>query len=106
MEDQSSRSQEILIPALKVNLKHTPKNFHGGQIAEHIQEWQKLTSDKFILQMVRGDTIEFENDISIKHNAKDPSFSPEEEMEIQVILEEMLHKQIIRKPQNLFLQYL
>ena len=47
--------------------------------------------------MVRGDTIEFENDIPIKHNAKNPSFSPEEEVEIQVILEEMLHKQIIRE---------
>ena len=70
-----------------VSLKHTPETFHGGQIAEHIQEWQKLTSDKFILQMVRGDTIEFENDIPTKHNAKNPSFSPVEEEEIQVILE-------------------
>ena len=45
--------------------------------------------------MIRKDTIEFENDISIKHNAKNPSFPSEEEIEIQVILEEMLHKQII-----------
>ena len=42
--------------------------------------------------MVRGNTIEFENDIPIKHNAKNPIFSPEEEVQIQVILEEMLHK--------------
>ena len=40
--------------------------------------------------MVRGDTIDFENDIPTKHNAKNPRFSPEEE--IQIILEEMLHK--------------
>ena len=40
----TTKSQEILVPALEVSLKHTPKNFHGGQIAEHIQEWQKLTS--------------------------------------------------------------
>ena len=46
---------------------------------------------------VRGDTIEFENDIHTKHNAKNPSFSPVEEEEIQVILEEMLHKRIIRE---------
>ena len=46
--------------------------------------------------MVRGDTIEFENDIPTKHNAKNRSFSPVEEVEIQVILEEMLHKRIIR----------
>ena len=43
--------------------------------------------------MVRWDTIEFENDTPITHNTKNPSFSPEEEeVEIQVILEEMLHK--------------
>ena len=47
--------------------------------------------------MIRGDIIEFENDIPIKHNAKNPSVSPEEEEEIQVILEKMLHKQIIRE---------
>ena len=47
--------------------------------------------------MVTGDTIEFENDITIKHNAKYPSFSSEEEIEMEVILEEMLHKQIIRE---------
>ena len=97
LEDQSSKSQEILIPTSEECLKYTPKNFHGGQIAEHIQEWQKLTSDRFVLQVVRGDTKEFENDIPIKHNAKNLSFSPEEEVEIQVILEEMLHKQIIRE---------
>ena len=45
--------------------------------------------------MIRRDTIEFENDISIKHDAKNSSFSPEEEIEIQVISEEMLRKQII-----------
>ena len=49
LQHQSSKSQETLTPAPEVSLKHTPKNFHGGQIAERIQEWQKLTSDKFIL---------------------------------------------------------
>ena len=47
--------------------------------------------------MIRGDSIEFENDILIKRNAENTSFSPEEEVEIQVILEEMLQKQTIRE---------
>ena len=47
--------------------------------------------------MTRGDSIEFENDILIKRNAKNTSFSPEEEVEIQVILGEMLQKQTIRE---------
>ena len=61
LEDQSSKPQEILIPTSEKSLKNTPQNFHGGQIAEHIQERPKLPSDKLILQMVRRDTIEFEN---------------------------------------------
>ena len=47
--------------------------------------------------MIRGDTTEFENGIPIKHNAKNPSFSSDEEVEMQVSLEEMFHKQIIRE---------
>ena len=47
--------------------------------------------------MVRGDTIEFENDNSRKHNGESPSFFPEEEVEFQVILEQILHKRIIRE---------
>ena len=49
--------------------------------------------------MVCKDTIEYENDILTKHNAKNPSFFLEEEVEIvmiEVILEEMLLKRIIR----------
>ena len=42
--------------------------------------------------MIRGDTTDFENGIPIKHNAKNPSFSPDEEVEMQVSLEEMFHK--------------
>ena len=62
-EDQSSKPQERLILASEVSLKHTSKGFYGGKIAENIQEWQKLTLGKFILQMSKGDNIEFENDI-------------------------------------------
>ena len=47
--------------------------------------------------MFRRDTVELENDIPIKHYAKNCIFSQEEEVEIQVILEEMLHKLIIRE---------
>ena len=47
--------------------------------------------------MVRGDAIEFENDIPKKYNAKNPSFSPEEEVEIQSYLGRNVTKQIIRE---------
>ena len=50
-----------------------------------------------LLEMIPGDNIEFENNILIKHNAKNPNFSPDQKAEIQVILNEMLNKTIIRE---------
>ena len=60
LEYQSSKSQKILIPAPEVSLKKNPKNFHGGQIAEHMvwtYDQINIWSDKLILQIVRGGTI-------------------------------------------------
>ena len=59
--------------------------------------FKSYITDKAILQMVRGNVTEFESDNPRKHNGKNPSFPPEEEVEIQVILEEILHEKIIRK---------
>ena len=69
-----SKSQEILTPASEESLNHAPQNFNGRQTAEHIEEWQKLTSCKVILQVVRRETMKFENDIPAKYNTKNPSF--------------------------------
>ena len=50
-----------------------------------------------LLEIIPGDNIEFENNIPIKHNAKNANFSPEEEAEIEVIPTDMLNKRIIRE---------
>ena len=50
-----------------------------------------------LLEIIPGGNIEFENNIPIKHNAKNANFSPEEEAEIEVILTDMLNKRIIRE---------
>ena len=44
-----------------------------GQTASCIHEWKKLTSDHTILQMVKGDIIEFEDKIPLKHLANNPN---------------------------------
>ena len=44
-----------------------------------------------------GDTTEFENDIPTKHNVNNHRFFPEEEIEIQVILQEILDRKIVRE---------
>ena len=45
---------------------------------------------------IRGDTIDFENDTGIKHKQNTQFFS-RGRGKIEAILEEMLHKQIIRE---------
>ena len=73
LEDQS-KLQGILNTALKISLKYSPQNIYHGQLADQIDEWKKFTSDQVILQMISGDSNEFENNIPKKHNSENPSF--------------------------------
>ena len=36
------------------------KHFSAGQIKHHLRQWQNITSDQYILQIVAGDIIEFD----------------------------------------------
>ena len=42
-------------------LGNTPHNFRAGKIADCVEIWESLTTDKWILNVVRGDFIEFES---------------------------------------------
>lgn len=39
---------------------NTPENFFGGKIAKFINQWEMLTSDSWIFDIVKGYKIEFE----------------------------------------------
>lgn len=51
------------------------KLFKGGQLSLHCDVWKLFTSDREILQMVKGDVIEFDNDFKYQHNCKNPPFT-------------------------------
>ena len=59
-------------------------------------EWQKLTSDVEVLQIVRGDIIEFEENVPSKHHARPCSLSSSEEISLNSELQKLLHKKIIK----------
>ena len=42
-------------------LKNTPDNFMGGKLAQHIEEWEKLTSDRWVLDTIQGYEIPLES---------------------------------------------
>ena len=47
---------------IQSKLCNTPENFTGGKLASHIDEWEKLTSDPWILNAVRGYKLDLESD--------------------------------------------
>ena len=44
---------------LALDLQNTPENFKGGKLADNMNEWQKLTSDQWIIDTIKGYSIEF-----------------------------------------------
>ena len=46
-------------PLPHIDLRNTPENFVGGKLANHLAEWQSLTSDIYILNAIRGYSIPF-----------------------------------------------
>ena len=42
-------------------LSNTPEILMDGKLADHIDEWQKLTSDRWILDIINGYTVEFDD---------------------------------------------
>jgi hypothetical protein len=45
------------------------ENVHGGKIASSINQWIEITSDKYILDIVRGYSIQF---VDIPHQQQIP----------------------------------
>lgn len=61
------------------NLKNTIENFRAGSISSHFSSWAKITSDKWLLDIVRkGYDIEFESDPCKPVSSNQPSFSKKE----------------------------
>ena len=44
------------------NFEHTVKNFQAGAISRQYENWSKLTSDKWILNLVQGYEVDFKNE--------------------------------------------
>lgn len=79
----------------KHNILYKVENFKAGQISEHINQWQKLTSDRRILNIVKGDSIDFESSPPVKHFSKNAKFSMEEDKFIKSEITKLLNKRVI-----------
>ena len=50
------------LPVLKEHFKLQIQHFKGGRLAHFHHEWEKITSDHEILDIVRGQQIEFDTE--------------------------------------------
>ena len=96
------------IHVLNDTLVNTPDNFVGGKIQHFYENWSRLTSDKWILNVICGYNIEFENTPTGIQN-KEPKelvFNSDETNMVQREIEKCLQKDIIHSVTNVRNQYI
>ena len=96
------------IHILHDTLVNTPDNFVGGKIQHFYENWSRLTSDKWILNVICGYNIEFENTPTGIQN-KEPKelvFNSDETNMVQREIEKILQKDIIHSVTNVRNQYI
>ena len=68
------------------------KNFEAGQISKHFSDWENLTSNKEILSIVAGLTIEFNSDKPLQISSIYHPLSKSESEIVQVEINKLLEK--------------
>ena len=87
-------------PNLLFDLDNLVKKFEAGQVALHLNEWQKYTSDPEILQIVMGDTITFDENPPENTVARNCNVSSDTEVAMDNELSGMLGTKIISRCQH------
>lgn len=82
-------------------VKHVAKDFKAGNISHNIEDWKKITSDKWLLNIVRyGYDIEFETQpVFIKNNCtkiQNCHFNSAEENVISNEIEKLLNSKVLK----------
>lgn len=85
-----------------LTLYNTPENFTAGKVGLFLKEWQKLTSDKFILDIINhGYKIEFSTLPCNQCNRSEITFSGKEAMIIDSLIEQLLCRQVIERVERM-----
>ena len=92
----SSLSNVNLISYLKKRVRFCK----AGQIAYHIESWKQITSDKTILQIVRGDIIKCQQTLPVQISHQYNSVSRGRVPLIEKELKSLIEKQVIVHSDN------
>ena len=59
------------------------KDFHAGQLSEHLSDWKSITSDQSILEFTSGEKIESVSAIPLQTSYPSNSVSKEHKEEVE-----------------------
>ena len=79
---------------LRPYLQEKVEQFSAGQIKYYFHEWQKITSDKYILQIVAGDVIGFNGPPPINNGCPDNHISNDTISSIKVEINSLLANRV------------
>ena len=86
---------EMLLPNIITGLEHSVKNFKAGNLARFLNKWKTISSDREIIDMITGTTIEFEH---IPVQTRPPAIQQFSDTEVQIIeteISKLLSKGVI-----------
>ena len=91
------------VSVLPVQLNNKPENFIAGKISNNYENWKKITSDKFLLDIVaNGYKLEFESHPCLLCTQKPIKFNKHEKSVITELLEKLQNKGIIKRVKHEF----
>ena len=92
--------KEIIVSTLpeQIKVENRPENFKAGKVTLYYQNWTKLTSDNYILDIIaNGYKIEFESlPCESCHRGEIP-FSEKQNVAINTLLQKMIDKNVIER---------
>ena len=90
-----SSIRTFLDETLILYLKNGVVTFSAGQISQYIDNWRKIRSDPYILNIVSSDTIEFVSHPAIQQNYPPNSSSRDLLLAIESELKDLLSKGVV-----------
>ena len=85
------------MPICIASLHNTPTNFKAGKTRLHLPHWYALTSDRHILDSVKGVCIDFSSAVCQPKTPNPLRFSDSETLKMNEQLQQMLNKGIIER---------
>ena len=81
---------------LRPHLLSKVETFSAGQISYYLKEWANITSDPYILRIVSGDVIDFNQPLESQHKYKENSISRQHASLIKQEISSLLCKNVIK----------